>query len=326
MSFSITPRDKNTKAITDYHRIVPINFLCEAIGTKYSIYRSRVSRLAEHNLLHLAPGQKLDKRGTSGYTKKKFLLYQSGGQRDYDWSPHTLMQALVELNFHIAAPKLGLKYLPWPHIQALPQTPLETSRSKHPLKLSVERDGEIVQFSPDGHNWHLAGPKGAFSFLLEADRDTERNTTIKDSHARTIEAKLRNYIKTFVSKEKRDTINFASPQQVGAWLFGDLGLPVLAFTDKGKSGVSPCEKHFGFPSTFILFVTTSELKCAHFQKLLLDITNGKGASNILFKSFPDYLEMDGSIKPDSSFVAEPWSRAGHEPINLVERLGGQIIK
>lgn len=44
-----------------------------------------------------------------------------------------------------------------------------------------------------------------------------------------IERKLRSYVPV----EKRDTLNFRSPQQVGEWLFGDLKLPLIETTKTG---------------------------------------------------------------------------------------------
>jgi hypothetical protein len=137
----------------------------------------------------------------------------------------------------------------------------------------------------DGHPFKLKGPSGVLSFLFEADRDTEGNRNLTDVQRPYIEAKFRNYI-SFTRTEGY-------------------------------------QKHFGFPNLIVLFVTTSSIKCANFQKLLLNITDGKGVSNILFKPFPDFLTVDGSMEPDTSFLADPWPRAGYEPFDIVERLGGE---
>jgi hypothetical protein len=139
-------------------------------------------------------------------------------------------------------------------------------------------------FYPDGHPFKLKRPKGALAFLFEANRDTEGNRNLTDAQHPYIEAKFRNYL------DFTETENYRT--------------------------------HFGFPNLIVLFVTTSPRKCAHFEKLLLDITQGKGATNILFKPFPDFLEMGTALKPDLSFVTDPWPRAGYEPFDIVERLGG----
>lgn len=51
--------------------------------------------------------------------------------------------------------------------------------------------------------------------------------------ASAIEDKLRQYMLQHVPTGKRASINFASPKQVGEWIFGDLGLPVIEHTAKG---------------------------------------------------------------------------------------------
>lgn len=46
--------------------------------------------------------------------------------------------------------------------------------------------------------------------------------------------KLRQYMLQWVPADKRDTFNFASPKQVGEWLFVDLGLPIIEETKTGN--------------------------------------------------------------------------------------------
>lgn len=57
----------------------------------------------------------------------------------------------------------------------------------------------------------------------------KKQLVAKEKERDKIEAKLRSYVPV----DKRETINFRSPQQVGKWLFGDLGLPLI---EKTKSG------------------------------------------------------------------------------------------
>lgn len=63
---------------------------------------------------------------------------------------------------------------------------------------------------------------------LDMDRWTERF-----QQASKIDDKLRQYMLQFVPKDKRDAFNFASPKQVGIWLFEDLGLGVIEKTKTG---------------------------------------------------------------------------------------------
>ena len=63
--------------------------------------------------------------------------------------------------------------------------------------------------------------------------DMERWTT-RFQKASEIEDRLRQYMLQYVPKAKRDAFNFASPKQVGVWLFEDLGLPVIEVTKTGQ--------------------------------------------------------------------------------------------
>lgn len=51
--------------------------------------------------------------------------------------------------------------------------------------------------------------------------------------AQAIEEKIRRYMLQYVPVEKREGFNFASPKQVGAWIFDDLGLPIIEETKTG---------------------------------------------------------------------------------------------
>jgi hypothetical protein len=218
--------------------------------------------------------------------RNKFDVYERGGKKKYGTGfEHNLMAALIEPNFEIASRKLGFHYISWEQIKALPETPHQTALSQTPFKLTANWAGEDHTFYPDGHPFKLKGPNGVLSFVFEADRDTEGNRNVTDAQRPYIEAKLRNYIMFTKNEGYR--------------------------------------KHFGFANFIVLFVTTYTAKCVNLQRLLLDITDGKGATNILFKPFPDFLEIETALKPDTSFLADPWPRAGHVPFDIVERLGGR---
>ncbi len=277
-----TTRDQAVDAYLDYYTYAPSNFLGELIEGRYTQgFRRRLTKRWKAGELHRPKQQNKYESH-----RIKYDIYEKGGKRKYGTGfAHNLLAALIEANIEIAARRLGLQFISWEQIKALPETPYQTALSHTPFKLTANWGGEDHTFYPDGHPFKIVGSKGAYSFLFEADRDTEGNRNLTDAQRPYIEAKLRNYLSFTISEGYR--------------------------------------KHFGFRTLFVLFVTTSELKCRNFERLLLDITNGEGAINILFKPFPDFLGMDGSLKPDISFMADPWPRAGHTPFDIVERLGGE---
>lgn len=59
----------------------------------------------------------------------------------------------------------------------------------------------------------------------------KKQLKIKEKERDKVEAKLRSYVPVAT----RETINFRSPQQVGKWLFGDLGLSIVKKTKTGAA-------------------------------------------------------------------------------------------
>jgi uracil-DNA glycosylase family 4 len=60
-------------------------------------------------------------------------------------------------------------------------------------------------------------------------KNLKKQLRLKEKERDEVEAKMRSYLPV----EKRETLNFRSPQQVAAWLFGDLGLDIVKKTKKG---------------------------------------------------------------------------------------------
>lgn len=60
-------------------------------------------------------------------------------------------------------------------------------------------------------------------------KNLKKQTRLKTAERDKVEAKLRQYVPV----DKRETLNFRSPQQVGRWLFGDLKLPLIMKTKTG---------------------------------------------------------------------------------------------
>lgn len=62
-------------------------------------------------------------------------------------------------------------------------------------------------------------------------KNLKKQLKLKEKERDQVEAKLRSYVPV----EKRETLNFRSPQQVGKWLFGDLGLSIVKTTKTGAA-------------------------------------------------------------------------------------------
>ena len=75
--------------------------------------------------------------------------------------------------------------------------------------------------------------------------------------------------------------------------------------------------HFGFPNMYVPFVTTNTARLASMMKLLERMTNGVGAKNILFKTFPAFTAPGKPPPPSGHMLTEDWQRVGHPPFNFL---------
>jgi hypothetical protein len=85
---------------------------------------------------------------------------------------------------------------------------------------------------------------------------------------------------------------------------------------------SAYREHFGFPNMLVPIVTVNAAHMEHMRQLILELTNGKGASYLLLKTVPDFTHPDLALQPDAALFQEPWQRAGHPPLDLCRELRG----
>ncbi|KJC45217.1 hypothetical protein UP06_14290 [Bradyrhizobium sp. LTSP857] len=67
---------------------------------------------------------------------------------------------------------------------------------------------------------------------------------------------------------------------------------------------------WGLPNLLVLNVTTSEPHMHNIMSLLSTLTDGKGASYLLFKTMPSLASLETAPTPDACMLTEPWSRSG----------------
>ena len=72
------------------------------------------------------------------------------------------------------------------------------------------------------------------------------------------------------------------------------------------------EKTYDVPGpVFFPFVTDLASRVESMKRLLLDVTDGKGSRNFLFRYFPSYDDYEKPPPPTGTVPKEPWTRAGH---------------
>jgi hypothetical protein len=73
---------------------------------------------------------------------------------------------------------------------------------------------------------------------------------------------------------------------------------------------------WGLPNLLVLNVTTSEAHMQNIMSLVSTLSDGKGASYLLFKTMPSLASLEKAPAPDTCMLTEPWLRAGFEPFEL----------
>ena len=74
--------------------------------------------------------------------------------------------------------------------------------------------------------------------------------------------------------------------------------------------------YWGLPNLLVLNVTTSEAHMQNIMTLVSKLTEGKGASYLLFKTMPSLASFETAPLPDACMLTKPWSRAGFDPFEI----------
>lgn len=74
--------------------------------------------------------------------------------------------------------------------------------------------------------------------------------------------------------------------------------------------------HFGLPNLLVLNVTTNEQHMLNLVRFADEISEGRGCTDLLFKTMPSLASLEKAPPPTPYIVAEPWERAGHLPIRI----------
>jgi hypothetical protein len=76
------------------------------------------------------------------------------------------------------------------------------------------------------------------------------------------------------------------------------------------------KQHYGFTNLLVPIVTVNATHLEHIRQLILEATNGKGASYLLLKA----IDSDAALVPDPRLLNEPWQRAGYPPLAIAAAL------
>jgi Replication-relaxation len=175
-----------------------------------------------------------------------------------------------------------LRIVPWSEIVARMPDDVRNSKLSHCLPVNIshafgkERHQSKKALMPDAVFGIEWRGKGSRYFALECDRDHE--------------------------PLYRSNLNQTSYLR-----------KVLQYQDVARSRTF--KTHWGLPNLLVLNVTTSELHKHKIKDLVLELTEGKGASYLLFKTMPSLGDF-ATAPATGHLLSEPWERAGRDPFRL----------
>ena len=238
-------------------------------------------RFADANYRHLI--YELDQRGRAVLADLRLPHLPKKYHRNF---AHELMACRIMLSFQLGAQKHeSIRIIEWSEILAkMPGASQDAERPNH-LPVTYELNGEV--------------------------RKTE---VVADWKPFGIERKINNQsFYRFFPGIEADT--GTEPLEAGSFR-SDIHGKFLAYLTICRERIY--HSHFALPCFFIPFVTGSRPRMDHMMALLHKLTDGKGHSNFLFKTFPPLTSFQAPPPPSGAMLTEPWLRVGYPPLTLTE--------
>lgn len=202
----------------------------------------------------------------------------SGPQRQF---AHTLLICEVLASLELGAAQIGsLRLVWWPEILA--KAPAETRAAPKPLQI-----GTVDGFRARAGGW-IVEPDALFG--IEYRTGTQRS------------------YRFFALEADRGTMPVERTDRAQSRYLGK----VIAYRQAMANGTF--KLRWGVPNLFVLTVTTSDPRLDTMETAVRKITEGRGSSAFLFKTYP--ASNRGGLYAEPQLLTEPWKRVGHEPLDL----------
>lgn len=300
-----TERDIAIFDILQRYRYLPANFIwpllpSEVQGRSYKRYVERLGTLFHEGYLNRPARQwqcvnarykpctyELDGKGKAVLSELGLRIpHRVGHGKNFS---HELLVCLIQASLEISCREYSqLEYVSWNTILTYKTLPNATRISATPFKMPVTVLGKKRHLIPDGTPagiWYRSdgGKRVAMCFVgFEADCATEPHEPLEIYERANTEFKLRAYL-DIAAKKTYHT-------------------------------------HFGFPNMVVPIVTTNAARLQNMMGVLEKLTNGKGASSIIFKSIPAFGAFEKSPQPSDLVLTTPWQRVGYTPLEVVSAL------
>jgi hypothetical protein len=303
----LTERDLKILKLLQRYRYLPADYIHAFVGGQYNRFQERLGLLyREPNCFLERPGQQrqyfnanyrpliyeLDQRGEQALREfgfsdhTKAVAWLKRGREGHITFAHSLMicQALASIELGVRA-DTSLRFIPWKEIHARMPEKVRTSKFSHclPTNISHSIDGKVHRsdkaLMPDAVFGIEKEGVGNRYFALECDRDHE--PLVRSNLEQT----------SYLRK-------------------------ILQYQDVIKHGTY--KKHWGLPNFLVLNLTTNDFHKDKIIDLVSELTGGKGATYLLFKSMPSLGDFAPPPAPDGHLLTQPWQRAGHADFLLTQ--------
>jgi hypothetical protein len=281
------------------YRYLPADYIHALAGGSLDYLVNRLNLLAREPNRYVARPPQQRANADANYRRLVYELADRGWQVMHERGliyqrarppasfGHELMACELMASFELGAREAGVPLITWRGILQSPSLPEQTRQLQKPSYVPVTTtiDGKLVAThvaadgEPFGIERTVAGrPVYFFCPGIEADCATE----------------------------PVDTSDFQR---------SSLYKKFVLYRAVEAQGIY--RTHFGFPSFYVPFVTTSAVRMASMMALLERITGRAGSKMFLFKTFPAFTSFERPRAPSGHMLTEAWQRVGHPPFNFL---------
>ena len=300
-SVIVSPRDLLIFRLLARYRYLPSNFLHAFVGGNPIRFKQRLGELFHEGYLGRPYRQwqamnaryrpavyELDDKARAELMEADIPgRYRVGAGGSF---AHELIVCIITASLELAARDISdLNFVTWEELAMTAPASVRLSPTPSTVPVSIRHHDRRHEFNlkPDGRPFALrhastAGPTRILYFPgIEVDRHTEPLSAF-DLERSSILRKV-------------------------------LGYREMVATEAYKS-------RLGFTNMLVPIVTVNPQHMHNMIDLVLQLTNGKGASYLLFKTVPDFVSLEKTLAPDDRLLREPWQRAGYSPFDIAKEL------
>ena len=312
----LSPKRYDVLDLLQDYRYLPQSYIGELLGYNYSTHLIRGREIHRYDYLRemlrrmrkdggwlFCPETPLYREATYALTEGgEHALKKAGRYRGIEKTgePYDdeLGVCMIRASFDIGVRKYGLEFISADSILQHPNCPKETRDSDTPFEFPVTFD----------------------------------YTTPKTKKTYTITRNVKHDCNPFgiarATKTGRTSIIIAGIEldldteglHIEAYKKVSVAHHLLGILAASRKGIY--RDQLGIPNWFIPFICVGEQRMKAAMRTLDELTDGKGARNIIFQWIPDYTQDGGDFPlAGAGALTQSYHRVGYEPFNFLEELG-----